>query len=35
MSFLIFSRPLALALQVPAPNLKGRREVVRATRRKL
>lgn len=35
MWFLIFSRPLALALQVPAPNLKGRSEVVWAARREL
>ena len=35
MWFLIFSRPLALALQVPALNLKGRSEVVWATRRVL
>ena len=33
--FLVFSRPLTLALQVPAPNLKSGSEVVRAARREL
>lgn len=33
--FLMFSRPLTLALQVPAPNLKSGSEVVRAARKEL
>lgn len=35
MWFLIFFRPLALALKVPAPNLKSRSEVMWAARREL